>query len=249
MAELTFVGISAGIMSLIASAAIGFLGSKMLQKWKAKKNKATLYLLLSTIAYLVTCLSGTITYFTAPYNIEVARLTNKIIYSAIFLATMLMFMFATEIFFEPAKHWVFIYLLLGFVIIAVINIMDSVTEQYIGEYPVLILKDLFVLLLVGYLVPTNVGLFLVARRASTRIEDPLYQAGYRAIALGELNPILAFVADAAASLTMEYQFLYTVFLLLTWVFPMIAIYFLYAGYILPDWFKKRVSQTLQKKTV
>ncbi|MHA1732580.1 MAG: hypothetical protein ACTSU5_11605 [Promethearchaeota archaeon] len=248
MASLTFVGISAGVMSLGASTMILFIAYRLFQRYREKKNRATLFLIASTLAFAVTCLSGTATYFIAPFNLPLAIVTNAIIYTFTFLATMLMFMFASEVFFQADKKWIVAYLVAGFTIIALILFTDSVATEMIGDYPVLVLKDLYTVLLVAYLIPTNLGIFWVARRASGKVEDPLYAAGYRAISWGDLMPLLAFVADASASFSMTVEWLYTAFLLLTWVFPIIAVFFLYAGYILPDWFKKRVSAKLARES-
>ena len=58
MAELTFVGISAGIMAACAAGLIGFLSFKIRAKWKEKKNNTTFYLWLAGISTisLIGCL-------------------------------------------------------------------------------------------------------------------------------------------------------------------------------------------------
>lgn len=238
---LTSVGIAAGIFSLAVGCAMVVIAGKILQRYREKKQRATLYLLLSILGFIGSSWFGTATYFLAPEAIEAARVTNKLIYTCVFLGTIFTYLFASKIFFQPKKWHNALYITIGIACIVLINATESSELQYIGEYPVLLLRIYYSAVLLGFMVPTFLGIFLVALRTSRKVEDPLYQAGYRMIAYAEIQPLLTFVADACASLFMDVPTIYTLFLMLTWIFPGIAAVFYYLGWILPQWFRDRVA--------
>ncbi|GAB4318921.1 MAG: hypothetical protein Kow0069_22190 [Promethearchaeota archaeon] len=244
MASLTFVGVAAGIMSLVAGAANLALCLMALAKWREKRASPTLFLALSAAAYSGACWFGTITYFTSPFSLSVATITNALIYVTVFAATIFMFLFA-RIFFEPKRWQEVLYVATGAAVALVIAVTDSVYIDSVGDYPVIVLKDAYAVAVLAYLVPTYLGIFSSARRARARIDEPVYRAGFGYVSIGVLMPLLTFVADTGATLTKDLDAIYTIFLMLTWVFPILATTFMYLGYMLPGWLRARLEHQRQ----
>ncbi len=243
----------AGFMSLIAGMLmIVVLNRNIWKKYKEKRQKPTLYLFYSILGWNITSWCATVVYFIAGYALDIAIIFQKLIYIWIFVGTIWMFLFAREIFFHTKKIWLAIYLAIGAVCIVILAIFELSDIFFLEpeHYPVLILKTEFGIILVGYLVPTFLGIFISAWRSAKRVEDPLYRVGYKFIAWGQLFIIFTFIVDTFRTFAIrELGTGGDVFLVLTWIFPLFGVTFYYLGWILPDslraWIQGR--QTLINK--
>jgi hypothetical protein len=109
-------------------------------------------------------------------------------------------------------------------------------------YPLLTITVGFSVLVVLYLVPTLIGIFVMAITVSRKVEERIYKFGFRLIAGGQLMILCTFIVDTLASLFMDQIAVYTLFLVLTWVFPLVAAILYYLGWIMPEWFKSKISK-------
>ncbi len=238
---LTSIGIFAGIISIIAGFLIMLVDLKVWGKYKEKKQKPTLYLFFAIMGWVIASWDATVVYISAGFALEVAQVFQKIMYAGVFIGTIFMARFAAEIFFHIKKKWMWIYIGIGIGLVAILAIFPLSEVVDLGGYPVLLLNLDFSLVLVAYLFPTFLGIFIMARRASRKIEDPIYQVGYIFIALGNLIPIATFIIDTIATIVIDDAVLYPLFLALTWVFPLFGAIMYYLGWILPDGLRKRIE--------
>ncbi len=238
---LTNLGIFAGIISFIAGFLIMWVDLKVLGKYKEKKQKPTLYLFFAILGWVIASWDATVVYISAGYMVDVAQVFQRIMYAGVFMGTIFMFRFAAEIFFHVKKLWVWVYIGIGIGLIVVLAIFNLSEVYDLDGYSILLLNLIFSLVLVAYLFPTFLGIFILARRASKKIDDPIYQVGYMFIAFGNLIPIATFIIDALATEMITDAVLYPLFLALTWVFPLFGAIMYYLGWILPDGLRKRIE--------
>jgi hypothetical protein len=239
--------VSAIIMSLIGGILILIIATRILAKWKEKRQKATLFLFVSILAWVGGCWSAMGIYSLAEINTNAAILLQKSVYSFVFAGGMFMFLFGCEIFFHFKSKLVRpLYFILGCAFIVLVLTLDSVDVQYFPaeyvNYPLLSIKIEFSIILVLYLVPILVGISVLAIRASKKLEDRVYAIGYRFIAYGNLSILAIFVVDALSTEAQGFYIAYAVLLNFTWILPIIAAFCSYLGWTLPDWFRGLVKQ-------
>ncbi|MHA1732578.1 MAG: hypothetical protein ACTSU5_11595 [Promethearchaeota archaeon] len=233
---------AAGVFALLITLKIL---ARYMGKDKGSRNSATLFLVGGLFFWVAVCFLALTTYAVGTVDAGVAKRTNQVMYSCIILATMLTYLFAARVFFEPKNSWTAVYLAVGLAYILVFQVINPVTVEAIGTggFVVVVLEDLYGILLVAYLVPTLVGIFLVAKRTARKMEDPVYKAGYKYIGWGQIAILLVLVMDTLASVFLDQQALYVSFLVLTWVWPIVSAYLQYLGWILPDWLRKRIEMS------
>ncbi len=240
--------LSAGIMSLLGGFLMYFAVNRVIwARYKEKQQKATFYLYCAIWGLIITTWSASVVYFTAGFAPFVAFFFQKCIYGFIFIATICMFFFAREIFFTVKKQWVWVYAAIGIACIAVLASLNLSDIMYVEpeHYPVYILKTEFGFVLVAYIVPTLLGIFLAARRASKRIDDVLYQVGYSYIAWGQILFLFTMVVDTIASVVIDQQVTYGVTLVMEWILLLFGVWFYYMGWILPESLRKRIEARQQ----
>ncbi len=238
---LTSIGIFAAIISFIAGLLIFIVNIRVWGKYKEKHQKPTLYLYLAIWGWITASWGATVVYISAGFVPSVAELFQKVLYAGVFFSTIFMFRFAAEVFFHIKKMWMWIYITLGIVIVALLVSISKSTIEYLDGYPILLLEEIFSGILVAYLFPTFFGIFIMARRAGRKIDDPIYQVGYTFIGLGQLVAVATFIIDSVATIVIKDPILYPIFLALTWVFPIFGAILYYLGWILPDGLRKRIE--------
>ncbi len=235
-----------GILSLFAGVfALFGVARKVWTRYREKKQPATLFLFLALCNWVVTCWSATVVYFSGGYNIDLAMIFQRLIYTGNIVGAICLFLFASEIFFQVKKLWKQIYIIVGLVLTAlIILIPDSSIQQELevgSGYYVILIKEGFGIAMLVYLFPAFLGIFIMARRASRKIDNPLYKAGYVYIAYGQIFGLLTMGVDATGTFVMDNLIAYTICLNLTWIFLMFAMWYYYIGWILPPGFRRRVE--------
>jgi hypothetical protein len=230
---------NAGYLSSVTGIFIICVGFLVLKIYMERKKKATFYLFLSMIAWGIASFSASVIYFQAGINLELGVFAQKLTYALVFLGIMMTLLFATEVFIKIQKKWLNLYISVGFLIIIVMFFVDSVI---IGEFPdetswPLLNIDLpFILLTVVYLIPTILTILFIAFKTSRRVQEREHKIGLRIIGLGQMMIILTFISDVLQGIMIDDLNLYAMFLYFTWIFPLIAIFCYYLGWIMPKWF-------------
>lgn len=235
------IATTAGILSLIVGVFMFLIAIQLMRRYFERKKQSTLYLSLSIIGWLGAIWSVTLIYFTSGSNLEYAIFNQKVVYVSVFFGTILTYLFASEIFFQPTKQMKIAYISVGVIMAILIFAIDSVS---VGEfpdgtgYPLLNIKLPFIILLIVYIIPTTIGIFWLAWKTSRKVEERQYQIGFKVIAIAEIFLVLTFVSDTLQGIFIDNITLYATFLYLTWVFPLLAGICYYIGYIMPGWFMK-----------
>jgi len=243
--SIILAGISSTVVAVIA---IVLCFIKIIPKYRERRQMATLYLCLTFFGWAGACLSATTVYFTAGFSLDVGGIFQKSIYTCIFAATIFTFLFASEIFFTIKKMWNWIYIAIGIICILIIDIFGSSEISFVQpeNYPVLDLETTFGLILLAYLLPTLIGIFITARNTSKRLDESapnrdLFKVGYNLIGWAQVFTFFVFIVDTIATSAITIPALYSLFLILTWVFALFAVFCYYEGALLPDNIKKWIE--------
>lgn len=239
------IALTAGIMSLT----MGCIGTLIIffciAKYLERKQSSTLILSLSMVGWVSVMFFVTPIYLLAGTYLTLAIWFQKMVYVMTFVATILTFLFARQIFFDKMKKaFLYVYLIIGSIVIIVVLILDSVDVTVFPDgtgYPLLTIKFEYSILVVLYIFPTMLGIFIKALITSRKIEETLYRIGFRIIALGQIMLLTTFIFDTLATVFIDNITLYALFLYLTWIPPILALICYYVGWIMPDWFRKHFA--------
>lgn len=94
-----------------------------------------------------------------------------------------------------------------------------------------------------YCLAVCIPLIRVSRRARVKVTDPVYRAGFTALilmAVCYLAVLVCFAVDQAFMLALAWQF--NPFYWAGWIVALLAVFFGYLGFILPKWFKNRLTR-------
>jgi len=231
------IALTAGIISILVGCLMSFASYNIFKLYRKKKKIEGLFLALSVISYTLVTFSAAAVYLLSGASLIVGDIFQKLIYTFVFLGTIFTFLFASRIFFKP-KNWQFwLYLTIGFFALSIIifsNSSNILTFPDSSEYPLFILKTEYAIILVGFLFPTSIGVFISARKLSKRVEGDIYKKAFNYISYGIILIPITFIIDAIASIFINNEILYAFFLYLTWAPPPIASYFYFRGYLLPE---------------
>jgi hypothetical protein len=237
------IALLAGLISGTMVFFVLYVGLQLFKLYKKKKNKTSLYLCLSIFSYLFTILSATIVYLCTGFSNTIGLIFQKGIYLGVFLSMMLTFLFASNIFFTPTRLQSSIYYIIGVISILILTIFDSsIISEFPddSEYPLILLKIEYGILLVAYILPTSLGIYIAGMRVSKRTEDKMFRKSFRYISIGNLMVPLTFIFDTISTTFINNVFVYSLFLYLTWIPPVIATFLYYKGYTLP--YKEKKEQ-------
>lgn len=235
------IALTAGYLSIIVAISIFVISIGIMKKYLERKKMATILLFFSIITWLVASLAVSIIYFLSEQNINLAMTMQKLVYSCVFIGTIFTYLFFTQIFFRHKNIIKIGYVIVGLIAILIVFIGDSVSVGVFPDgsgYPLLNIKIEYISLVVIYILPTTIWLFLIAWRTAKLIPEKEYQIGYRVIAFGQVFILLTFVSDTLQGIFTDTVGLYALFLYLTWIFPLLAMICYYIGYIMPGWFIK-----------
>ncbi|MBD3352032.1 MAG: hypothetical protein GF364_11150 [Candidatus Lokiarchaeota archaeon] len=241
---MSIIALTAGIISGIMGLLMLLIGLKLYNLYQKNPKKEGLYLCLSIFSFIITTWSATIVYLSAGSSLIVAQIFQKSIYTFVFIGIMLTFLFASKIFFTPKKELFVAYIVLGIACILILvafptSEVDNFPDS--ADYPLLLLKLEYGILLVLYILPTAFGIFWIGMKVSKKVDDPISKTSFRYISTAQLMIPLTFTFDTIASLFMNNIYVYSIFLYLTWVPPVVAAYLYDRGYTLPERARKRQS--------
>lgn len=231
------IALIAGFLALLAGIIILIIGIRLFILYKEKRSIPGLFLCLSVFSWVGAAFSVMEIYFFAGENLDISIIFQKLVYLFVFLATMLTFLFGSKIFFTMKKPFMIGYLIIGITAIIVILVTDSVDVNSFPDgsgHPLLSLSVDYGFLMVLYILPTTLSIAIVALRLSKKVEDIAYKQGFKIIAYGQLMLILTFVVDTLASLFLDKIGLYSLFLYLTWIFPIFAAICYDTGWRIPQ---------------
>jgi len=218
MAQSTIATI-AGILSSAIGCLILIVCLLFVVRYKRRKARSILYLALSTFSWLGATWSATVIYLLAGWNLQVAIISQKLVYSFVFTGTICTLFFARDIFYEKARKTFFqAYMIIGVVIITIMLVLDSVDIQGFPDepsYPLLTIAIEYSLILVVFIIPVVLGILIVALRLRARTSDNMSRAGLELIAGGQFSILLTFVVDTLATFFIGDIILYQVFLYAT----------------------------------
>lgn len=238
---LSIIATIAGYMSLISAFFMFLLIIPIIKRYLDRKKINTLYLVFSIFSWLIATVSAGIIYFFADTHLNLSIWAQKIVYSGVFLGCMFLFQFSQGIFLFNQKKIIHLYWVIGTIIILLTLLLNSVE---IGQFPddsnhpLLTIKLLYSILVVIFLIPTIISIFVKALQTASKVDDMAYKFGFRVIAIGQIMVILTFLIDTIASLVVNNPNLYSWMLYLTWIFPLLACIFYYLGWIMPRWLKE-----------
>lgn len=244
------IALAAGMISGCMGILTLIVGIRLYHLYLKKKRIEGLYLCLSVFSYLFTILSATIVYLGAGISISLAVVFQKGIYVGVFLSMMFTFLLGSKIFFTPKKILAQIYFIVGIIAVLIIVIFDSSEISVFPDgsgYPLLILKIEYGILLVGYIIPTVLGISIIGLKVSKKTEDPVFKKSFLYISYGILTVLLTFVFDQISSSFKTHLFVYSLFLYLTWVPPVFGVILYDRGYTLPDRMRSMSSEKEIKK--
>ncbi|MEX2682517.1 MAG: hypothetical protein Q6373_013035 [Candidatus Sigynarchaeota archaeon] len=236
----------AGMLSLFIGILILAVCVMFVIRYTKRKAKSILYLTFSVLSWLGATWSATVIYLLAGWNLQVAIVSQKLVYTFVFTGTICTLFFARAIFFEKAKNTFFqAYMIIGIVIITVMLVLDSVDVQGFPDepsYPLLTIAMEYSLIVVVFIIPVVLGILVIALRLRARTSDNVSRAGLGFIAGGQFSILLTFVVDTLATAFIGDIILYQVFLYATWIPPLVGVFLYYLGWIMPDWLKRRIEK-------
>lgn len=241
----------AAILSVISTITILVLDMHLFTMQKRKDTKMGLILWGSILIWCGTPASSTIVYLLGGSNLEIASIAQIIMYSCTFGGSMLMYIFASKIFFKPKKWFTVLYLSIGLLcIIAMFIFNGDPFNLVLNQVPfpddpthyALLISDEFGLVLLGYVGVTNIAIMYVAFKLAKKVDDPYIKLRAKSIGIGQLMIIGIFVDDTIASLTIDSATLYPIFLWTMWGFAILSVLFTYLGWALPAWYTRKISK-------
>jgi hypothetical protein len=237
----SLIAYNVGILSIIIGFLMSYIGALLIAKYRQKRQKATLYLMISTFAWALCSWTASVIYLTAGDNVDTAKTVQIFMYGLVFTATIFTYMFARKIFFVVKTQWYKLYVLVGIIAIIIIGLSDSsdtINFPDSTNYPAINLKTEYSLILVAYILPTLIGIMVVALKTAKKMEEKGYLLGFRLIGFSQFFIFLVFVCDAIASANITDPVLYAFFLYMQWIVALVASICSYVGWALPPWFKR-----------
>ena len=136
-----------------------------------------------------------------------------------------------------------VYIILGIILIVMLGITESsyvdlFPDSIGGNYPAILLKAEYGLIMFVYAVPSLIVIVISAFKVASRLEDKLFARGFQVIGLGLISALGAMVCDTVATLVITDPIGYALALYIQWIFDLLASILLYVGWIIPGWFQR-----------
>jgi len=195
------------------------------------------------------CFFACSTYLFATIPFDQLRLLQIMVYVCIVLATMFTYLFASLVFFEGKTHWNILYILLGIVVIIILVLSGSIYRERFPddpEYYALVLNTEFGLILVLYLIPTMIGITIIAFKSANKMTETHFRVGFRIIGFGNIFILCAMTCDTFSSIVGTDPLIFSFFVCALWIFAILATVFYFLGWTMPEWFKKIVRIKTEK---
>ncbi len=235
------IAIVAGTLSFIAGVFTFILSLSLIRRYIQRKQKPTIYLTFANLSWSMVCFTASYIYFFAGTRLAQAQIIQIVMYGAVLSATIFTFLFARKIFFKAVTRWYIPYVIVGILALIILALPGSNYVDYFPDditYPAIILNVEYGLVLLIYLIPTMIGITYRAFKTAKKMEEPVFQAGFRTIGYGNIFVLGSFSCDTIASIVITDSLLYGLFLDLQWIFAIVATVLLFLGWTMPGWFKK-----------
>jgi hypothetical protein len=219
----------------------------MWRKYIQKKSKPGLYLSIVFTFYVFILLIiylGFLQAYITGYKKELYMFSLAAGYTGIATANCVLILFALSVF-KTKKDNKFA---IKYIIISLISaVLLALPQNYYGWTTSYIPEEwrIFRTLTTGILMLTSFivygRIFKEAQRASKFVEEAWAKKGFQYISYAQLCWIILFlmlVADLVYDLLADAGG-YTFFYYIAWSMMVVATYFFYIGYLMPDWFKKK----------
>ncbi len=232
-----------GILALVVGSIIMYVSIMLMRRNKKTPQKSTVYLTFATISWSIGVLVVSFIYLYAGTYLDLAKIFQVVMYGSIFSGIIFTYMFARNIFFKEHTKFYVVYVILGIIAIVILGITDSsyvdkFPDSVGGNFPAIILKTEYSIILVVYMIPTLIGIVVGAFRTAKRINEKIYARGFQVIGLGQIFTLLTFVCDTIATVLITDAVGYAVFLYAQWICTLFATICLYVGWTMPGWFKR-----------
>lgn len=244
------------VFELIASLAILFIAIKIFKRYRERETTATLYLaiaLFSISAAAFFAFTGLASWLGSWVAADFAPTTSPeyynyslpIGYFFVIPYDIFLILFTIHIFLDKDNKKVIPFLICGIII----GVLLFLPTNYFGVDPEpsdptstrIIILGLFLL----YNAIVYILLTYFAFRESKRTEQEIYRRGFQAIGIGFVANLLVFVFFLIDSILILFEPGspgYSIFVDLAWICGFVAAFCFYIGYILPDWFRKRIEK-------
>jgi len=176
-------------------------------------------------------------------NLALGQINQDIMYGLGFSALIFFYLFAREAFFKKKSKFYLFYIILGIILILMLGItessyVDSFPDSLGGNYPAIILKAGYGVIMFVYAVPNLINIVISAFRVASRLENKLFARGFQVIGLGVIIELCAMVCDTVATLAITNAVGYAIALFAQWICDLLASTLLYVGWIMPGWFQR-----------
>lgn len=240
------------ITELLVSIMFYILAIVILNKWRERRTKPTLYLalgLLSISTGIFIAFIGLASWFLSWIFSGLAVTKSPFIYwfslplgySFVIIYDIFLFLFTIHIFLDEKEKRVIPIAIIGVVLIAFLFLPTNywgldplVTDPpstRVAIQAVFLIFNMVIYILLGYL----------AIKASRKADERITRIGFQTIAVSQFFNISIFVfflLDAVIILLNDPSPGYSLFIYLAWIFALVAGFLAYLGYILPKWFRK-----------
>nr|MDO8085231.1 hypothetical protein [Candidatus Sigynarchaeum springense] len=235
---------AAAILALAACVIAAYISVLLFKRNKIKPQKATIYVALATFSWSMLFFFASQIYLFAGMNLGMAYVLQVIMYGSMILAVIFLFMFARKAFFAGKTRIYVLYIALGIFLAVILGVTDSsyieaFPDSIGGDYPAIILKTEYGLLLAAYVVPTLVGISLSAFKVSSRLGERLFSRGFQVIGLGLVIALITILCDTVATLLISNIIGYAIALSAQWILNVFSAISLYVGWTMPGWFQRR----------
>ena len=218
----------------------------LLGKWRERKSDTAKFITITLFFYVfavlwlfLALLEGYIT----GYKMWVYRIGMGIAYGSLALSNVYMIYFVEEIFgikrFKTKPYRIF------FIILAILMVLPNNYYGYLPDTKVGFGPSIRMITSGAFIASSALlHLYIAWRtiRISRRIEDDYGRKGLLFIGLSQIAMILVYIfmiIDTMIFLFTDAAAGYSIYITLAWTMILVVITFLYLGFILPGWLKKR----------
>ncbi len=242
-----------GILSFAVGVIALYVAVLLLKRYKKTPQTATLYVAIANLSWSFVFLFASLIYLLAGMDLALGQILQVMMYDSIFATVIFIYMFARKAFSTGKSRFDLFYIILGLMLAVIVAItassyVEPFPDSVGGNYPAIILRTEHGLILFAYVVPTIVGIVILAFRVASRLGDKLFARGFQVIGLGLICSLVTMVCDTIATLVISDAVGYALALYAQWIFNLLATLFLYVGWTMPGWFQRRYGVKADKLT-
>ena len=253
-----FVHFPIMIFELITASFILLIGIVIFLRWRERRTIPTLYLALALFAIgtaVLIAFSGLFSWFLewvvqsgqgVVISTILYSLSLPLAYCFVILYDIMLVLFTIHIFTGDKNEKKVIPVIVIGAVMAVLLLLPINywgTNESVGDLPSIRTITLALFLLFNMII--YVILAFYALREAKQAEQQVNKRAFQCIGLGQFLNIMVFIfflGDAIIILLDPTGIGYSIFVYMAWATALVAITLFYLGFILPEWFKKRISK-------